>query len=376
MVNSLGLDKAVKDTKVLVAMSGGVDSSVVAAMLKEQGYDIIGVTLQLYNHGEAIQKKNACCAGRDINDAKMVAAKLDFPHYVLDYEDIFKEQVIDDFADTYVKGYTPIPCVRCNQTVKFKDLFAIAKDLKADCMVTGHYIRREEINGVASLLRGVDNKKDQSYFLFATTQEQIEYLRFPLGGLNKDETRKLAKKYDLIVSDKPDSQDICFVPNGGYQNLVQKLRPEAIKPGNIVHKNGEILGTHNGIISYTIGQRRGLNIGGRKNDTSPLYVIELNKDTREVIVGSYQDLAIDKIIIDEVNWLPQQGVNNNEIPVSLKIRSTMDIIDGYIYLNSDNEVEIQFKEPVFGVSLGQACVFYDNQILLGGGFIAKTIRDN
>ena len=264
--NSLGILKPVDKTRVVVAMSGGVDSSVVAAMLKHEGYEVIGITLQLYDHGFAVQEKGACCAGADIHDARQVAALLGIPHYVLDYENLFKQQVMDEFADSYLQGHTPIPCVKCNQTVKFKDLLSTARELGADCLATGHYVQREVLDGHAYLKRGIDTQKDQSYFLFATTPEQLDYLRFPLGSMTKDETRQIALKYQLSVTDKPDSQDICFVPNGRYGDVVRRLRPGAITPGIIRHLDGRILGKHQGVIDYTIGQRRGLGIGGRKED--------------------------------------------------------------------------------------------------------------
>jgi len=299
-LNSMGFAKDPKDTRVLVAMSGGVDSSVVAAMLSEEGYDVVGVTLQLYDHGAALAKKGACCAGRDIQDARRVAEEMGFPHYVLDYENKFKESVIDEFADAYLAGATPVPCIRCNERVKFRDLLETAKDLDADCMATGHYIQRFVENGKAELHKAADQDRDQSYFLFSTKQEQLDYLRFPLGHLkSKKDTRELAHKYGLPVADKPDSQDICFVPNGSYAAVIEKLRPEAANPGQIVSQDGAVLGEHKGIINYTVGQRRGLGIGGG----DPLYVIKLDADSREVIVGPKEALATRTVLIKEINWL-------------------------------------------------------------------------
>jgi len=281
-VNSLGFAKAPAETRVLVAMSGGVDSSVVAAMLAEEGYDVVGVTLQLYDHGAALAKKGACCAGRDIHDARRVAEEMGFPHYVLDYENKFRESVIDEFADAYLAGATPVPCIRCNERVKFRDLLETAKDLNADCMATGHYIQRFDHGHGAELHAAADPNRDQSYFLFSTTPEQLDYLRFPLGHLtSKAETRALARKYSLPVADKPDSQDICFVPNGSYAAVIEKLRPGSAEPGEIQHLDGRVLGTHKGVIHYTIGQRRGLGIGGGE----PYYVVKLDVENHRVIVG-------------------------------------------------------------------------------------------
>ena len=368
MINSLGFNKDPKDTRVIVAMSGGVDSSVVAVMLKKQGYDVVGITLQLYDHGEAIKKKNACCAGQDIHDAKNVANEFDFPHYVLDYESRFKQDVIDNFADAYVKGLTPIPCVTCNQTVKFKDLLDTAKDLGADCMATGHYIQQIAGKYKNELHRGLDQSKDQSYFLFATTQEQLDFLRFPLGGMDKTETRELAISYGLSVAGKPDSQDICFVPDGNYADLVAKLRPESVVEGNIVHVDGTILGKHNGIINYTIGQRKGLGIGGRKEDTSPLYVVTLKANTQEVIVGGREFLGLKTIAINNINWVGDKPLSEEAQEVLIKIRNSMKPIEATVCLNNDI-CEVEFTEPEFGVSPGQACVFYHDERMLGGGWI-------
>ena len=305
-LNTLGFDAAPADTRVVVAMSGGVDSSVTAALLHEAGYDVVGITLQLYDHGEAIRSKGACCAGIDIHDARNVAARLGFKHYVLDYESRFQQQVMDDFADSYLRGETPIPCVRCNQTVKFTDLLATARDLGADCLATGHYVRRQVEDGLPVLRRGVDAGKDQSYFLFATTPDQLDYLRFPLGGMDKDETREHARRFGLPIADKPDSQDICFVPNGRYGDVVRRLRPGAVEPGEIIYHDGTPLGRHDGVIDYTIGQRKGLGIGGikdRDEAEGPLYVIGINADKHQVIVGERDMLACRKVLINEVNWL-------------------------------------------------------------------------
>ena len=300
-MNSLGLDKAPGDTRVVVAMSGGVDSSVTAAMLADEGYDVVGITLQLYDHGTAIEKRGACCAGQDIYDARRVAEMMDFPHYVLDYESRFRDSVIDDFADSYLMGETPIPCVRCNQTVKFRDLLETAQDLEGDVLATGHYIdRRVEADGTPALYRAFDGGKDQSYFLFATTREQLDFLRFPLGAWPKSRTRELAQKLGLAVADKPESQDICFVPDGDYARVVRKVRPQADQPGEIVHLDGRVLGEHQGIIGYTIGQRKGLGIGGL---AEPLYVVRLDPAARQVIVGSREALDRNIVHVREVNWL-------------------------------------------------------------------------
>ncbi|MFS4439273.1 tRNA 2-thiouridine(34) synthase MnmA [Paracoccaceae bacterium GXU_MW_L88] len=367
--NSLGFAKAPQDTRVVVAMSGGVDSSVVAAMLAEEGYDVVGVTLQLYDHGAALAKKGACCAGRDIHDARRVAEEMGFPHYVLDYESKFKESVIDEFADAYLAGATPVPCIRCNERVKFRDLLETAKDLDADCMATGHYIRREMVDGKAELHSAADPNRDQSYFLFSTTQEQLDYLRFPLGGLpNKDETRKLAARYGLAVADKPDSQDICFVPNGNYASVIEKLRPGAADPGEIVHLDGRVLGEHKGVIHYTIGQRRGLGIGGGE----PLYVVKLDPDTRRVIVGPKEALATRRIPVREINWLGE-GPFKGEIEALVRVRSTRPPAPAIIRPLSDREAEVELLTPEQGIAPGQACVFYnpDSPQVLGGGWIWK-----
>ncbi len=369
-LNSLGLAKAPSDTRVVVAMSGGVDSSVVAAILAEEGYDVIGVTLQLYDHGAALAKKGACCAGVDIHDARRVAEEMGFPHYVLDYENIFKDAVIDEFADSYLAGATPVPCIRCNERVKFKDLLETARDLDADCMATGHYIQRKMGVGGAELHCAEDAARDQSYFLFSTTPAQLDFLRFPLGHLpTKEATRELAARYGLAVANKPDSQDICFVPNGNYASVIEKLRPGAAEPGEIVHVDGRVLGTHNGMIHYTIGQRRGLGIGGLSD---PLYVVKLDVDTQRVIVGPKEHLATRTIPVREINWLGDAPLTSQEAwHVSVKVRSTRPPREAIIRPLSDTEAEVELLTPEEGVSPGQACVFYETggSRILGGGWI-------
>ena len=369
-LNSLGFAKPPSETRVVVAMSGGVDSSVVAAQLAEEGYDVVGVTLQLYDHGAALAKKGACCAGRDIHDARRVAEEMGFPHYVLDYENIFQEAVIDEFADSYLAGATPVPCIRCNERVKFKDLLATAKDLDADCMATGHYIQRKMGDSGAELHCAADANRDQSYFLFSTTPEQLDYLRFPLGHLpSKDETRKLAQKYGLIVADKPDSQDICFVPNGNYAQVIEKLRPGAAEPGDIVDTEGNVLGTHRGVIHYTIGQRRGLGIGGLAD---PLYVVKLDVDNRQVVVGPKELLATRKVPVREINWLGDDNfMDVPEREIAVKVRSTRPPAPAILRAISETEAEVELLTAEEGVSPGQACVFYDPESsrIFGGGWI-------
>ncbi|MEM7505985.1 MAG: tRNA 2-thiouridine(34) synthase MnmA [Pseudomonadota bacterium] len=372
-MNSLGLAKPVGSTRVVVAMSGGVDSSVVAAQLAEEGYDVIGITLQLYDHGAALAKKGACCAGRDIHDARRVAETMGFPHYVLDYESRFRDAVIDDFADQYLAGATPIPCVRCNQTVKFRDLLSTAHELEADCLATGHYIQRAEgVNG-AELHRAADPARDQSYFLFATTREQLDFLRFPLGHLqSKAETRALAAKYGLPVADKPDSQDICFVPNGNYASVIEKLRPGAAEPGEVIHLDGRVLGEHKGVIHYTIGQRRGIGIGGGE----PLYVVKLDADARRVIVGPREALATRRVPVTQINWIgdgPFDDAPEGGHQALVKVRSTRPPAPARLHPSAGG-AEVELLAPEEGVAPGQACVFYapDNARVLGGGWIQRA----
>ncbi|MGA0951997.1 MAG: tRNA 2-thiouridine(34) synthase MnmA [Candidatus Puniceispirillaceae bacterium] len=377
-MNSLGFAKAPADTRVVVAMSGGVDSSVTAALLHDEGYEVIGITLQLYDHGVAVQAKGACCAGIDIHDARTVSARLGIPHYVLDYESRFHDQVMQDFADSYLRGETPIPCVRCNQTVKFTDLLATARDLGADCLATGHYVQRLETGRTLSLARGADPAKDQSYFLFATTPEQLAFLRFPLGGMSKDETRDLARRYGLAVSEKPDSQDICFVPNGRYGDVVRRLRPGAVDAGDIRHLDGTVLGRHNGVIDYTIGQRRGLGIGGRKDadeSEGPLYVVAIDAESNTVLVGPQTALACREVHLHDVNWIngqPEDGAR-----VLARLRNTAPAAHARIYCDRPQEAPaiIILDEPQFGIAAGQAAALYDGDdadILLGGGWISKA----
>jgi len=369
-LNSLGLPKPPAETRVVVAMSGGVDSSVVAALLKDEGYDVVGVTLQLYDHGAALAKKGACCAGQDIHDARRVADALGFPHYVLDYENMFREAVIEEFADAYLAGATPVPCIRCNERVKFKDLLATARDLDADCMATGHYIQRKVGPAGAELHMAADPARDQSYFLFPTTAEQLAFLRFPLGHLrSKAETRALAAKYGLAVADKPDSQDICFVPNGNYASVIEKLRPGAADPGEIVDMAGNVLGRHDGVIHYTIGQRRGLGIGGLGD---PLYVVRLDPEQRRVIVGPKESLSTRIVPVREINWLGDGPLESRaEWPVSVKVRSTRAPRPAIVRPLGPAEAEVELLDPEDGVSPGQACVFYETggTRVLGGGWI-------
>ncbi|MBK5934158.1 tRNA (5-methylaminomethyl-2-thiouridylate)-methyltransferase [Rhodovulum imhoffii] len=371
-LNSLGFAKPPAETRVVVAMSGGVDSSVVAAQLVGEGYDVVGVTLQLYDHGAALAKKGACCAGQDIHDARRVAEAMGFPHYVLDYENTFRDAVIEEFADSYLAGATPVPCIRCNERVKFRDLLETARDLEADCMATGHYIQRRMGPNGPELHCAADPSRDQSYFLFSTTSEQLSYLRFPLGHLpNKDATRALAAKYGLPVADKPDSQDICFVPEGNYASVIEKLRPGAAEPGQIVHADGRVLGRHDGVIHYTIGQRRGLGIGGLSD---PLYVVRLDVENRKVVVGPKEMLATRIVPVREINWLGDAPLTSrSEWAVSVKVRSTRPPREAILRPVSDAEAKVELLTPEEGVSPGQACVFYETggTRVLGGGWICR-----
>ena len=361
--------------RVVVAMSGGVDSSVTAALVKRAGYDAIGVTLQLYDHGVAIQKKGACCAGQDIKDARDVADKLGIPHYVLDYEDRFSETVMEDFADTYLAGATPIPCVRCNERVKFKDLLATARDLGGEAMATGHYIRRAMGPAGPELRRAADADKDQSYFLFSTTREQLDFLRFPLGDLPKERTREIAAAMGLVVADKPDSQDICFVPEGKYASVVERLRPGAAEPGDIVTLSGEVLGRHPGVIHYTVGQRRGLGIAVG----DPLYVVRVDANTRQVVVGPREALMVSKIRLKETSWIGDGDLHDaakESTSIAVKVRSTRPPKPAQLTLDDDGSVIVVLNEAEEGVAPGQACVFYSlddhHDRVLGGGWISAT----
>jgi tRNA-specific 2-thiouridylase len=374
-LNSLGIDKAPAATRVVVAMSGGVDSSVTAALLRAEGYEVVGITLQLYDHGMALAKKGACCAGQDIYDARQVAERLGIPHYVLDYESRFRDAVMEDFADSYLRGETPIPCVSCNQTVKFRDLLATARDLGADALATGHYVQRKWGPAGAELHRAVDPRRDQSYFLFATTREQLGFLRFPLGGLAKDRVRAEAERFGLAVADKPDSQDICFVPQGSYAAVVQKLRPGAADPGEIVHLDGRVMGRHAGIVHYTIGQRRGLGVGG---ESEPLFVVRLEPETRRVVVGPKAALARDRVILRDLNWLPGEPLAAEGRRVAVKLRSASEPADAMLYPRADGAgggcAEVVLDAAQFGISPGQAAVCYEGSRVLGGGWIAAAER--
>lgn len=374
-LNSLDIDKAPGDTRVVVAMSGGVDSSVTAALLKEQGYDVVGITLQLYDHGAAVGKKGACCAGQDIRDARQVAERLGIPHYVLDYESRFRDEVMNAFADAYARGETPVPCIACNRTVKFRDLLKTAKELGAEALATGHYVRRVRGEQGPELHRGSDPARDQSYFLFGTTAEQLDFLRFPLGHLPKSETRTLAERFDLAVADKPDSQDICFVPNGDYASVVRKLRPEANEPGEIVDMAGKVVGRHDGIIGFTVGQRRGLALRERTGtDNDPLYVVKLEAATRRVVVGPRSALGRSEIALYDTNWLGAEF--EGALPVQVRVRSSQSLRPAEV-MREKSGLTVRFPEPEIGVSPGQACVIYDRATgsrVLGGGFIRRFDR--
>ena len=366
-LNSIGIAKEPKDTLIVVAMSGGVDSSTVAAMMKNQGYRVIGITLKLYDDSKQISKSKQCCAGQDIMDAKRVADKLKVEHRILYYQNKFKEGVIDNFVDSYLKGETPIPCVQCNKTVKFKDLLEEAKRLKADALVTGHYVKSITEKNNTEMYRGIDLNRDQSYFLFNTTKDQLNFLRFPLGSLLKNETRNIARELDLNVADKPDSQDICFVPNGDYVSVIEKLRPNSFNKGNIKNMDGEVIGVHNGIINYTIGQRKGIGV----SDKIPLYVININANKNEIIVGSKENLIKKEISLKDINILTNDQ-NDFDKELFVKVRSTGRLIKAKIDLK-DTSAKVDLLEEEYGIAPGQACVFYskNNQgyKVLGGGWI-------
>ena len=373
MKNSLGIKKSPKDTKIVVAMSGGVDSSVVAGLMRQEGYDVTGITLKLYDDAKPSKEGRQCCAGQDILDAKRVSEQLNINHEILYYQKKFKKDVIDDFIDSYSSGETPIPCVKCNQTVKFRDLFKYSKDLNADVLVTGHYIKRVQSNGKSYMYRAKDFSRDQSYFLFSTSQEQLDFLRFPLGDIEKTETRNLAKKLNLNVAEKPDSQDICFVPNGDYSSVIKKFRPESFNPGDIKDIKGNVVGRHDGIINYTIGQRRGIKIANK----DPLYVVSINNNDNTITVGPKESLKINKIILRDLNILGNSEEFKNEIKI--KVRSTGKLLRARVKINL-NKAEVDIIDGEDGISPGQACVFYLNDQtgdkVLGGGWIDKTINKN
>lgn len=373
-MNSLGIAKDPSQTRVVVAMSGGVDSSVVAAMLHAQGYEVVGVTLQLYDQGAAAKRKGACCAGQDIYDAKQVADRAGFSHYVLDYEERFRKAVIDPFAESYAQGETPLPCAACNQTVKFRDLMAVAQDLQADVLATGHYVASKPLdNGHYGLFRAVDAERDQSYFLYGTTQAQLDYVRFPLGGMTKPEVRALAERYGLSVADKPDSQDICFVTSGKYSAIIEKLRPDAVRAGEIVHVDGRVLGQHDGIFRFTIGQRKGLGIAVGE----PLYVVGLDVAGARVVVGPAEALAMREIFVRDVNWVgdqPLDSIGKEGMQVAVRVRSTRAPKEARLFAH-----EVGFRVVLAadeaGVAPGQACVVYNHDgagaRILGGGTIMR-----
>ena len=366
-LNAIGFNKKPSDTTVVVAMSGGVDSSTVAGIMKKEGFKVIGITLKLYDDGKEVAKSKQCCSGQDIMDAKRVAHKLDIEHKILYYQDKFKQGVIDNFVESYLKGETPIPCVQCNQTVKFKDLFEVSKELKADALITGHYVKSITKDSITNMYRAIDENRDQSYFLFNTSREQLNYLRFPLGNMLKNETRSIAKKLDLNVADKPDSQDICFVPNGDYSSVIRKFKPESFKKGNIKNLNGEVIGVHDGIINFTIGQRKGIKV----SDKQALYVLEIDSDRNEIIVGPKKNLGKKNIYLNKLNLLVDKKDFDKKILV--KVRSTGKLLDAKINLKKNNSAEVNLDKLEDGISPGQACVFYDHDKLgykvLGGGWI-------
>ena len=367
-LNSIGINKKPSNTKVVVAMSGGVDSSTVAGMMKKDGYEVIGITLKLYDEAKEVAKSKQCCSGQDIMDAKRVAQKLDIEHKILYYQNKFKQGVIDNFVDSYLKGETPIPCVQCNQTVKFKDLFEVSKDLNADALITGHYVKSVTSNNNTNMYRAIDENRDQSYFLFNTTRKQLDYLRFPLGSLHKNETREIAKKLDLNVANKPDSQDICFVPGGDYASVIQKFRPGSFQKGNIKDLKGNVIGVHDGIINFTIGQRKGIKV----SDKEALYVIRINSEKNEIIVGPKEYLGKKNILLKNVNLLADEQEFKSNIFV--KVRSTGKLLEANVNLSDQNGANVNLKNPEDGISPGQACVFYNKDALgykvLGGGWIA------